>query len=121
MVALGVAGEFSLFHFFFVTIQGLDGVGFEMSVGLHKFRGERIKEAKEIIEHKHLTITVRSRTNPDRGDRKGVGDFSGQLGRYSFQDKREGSGGFESLCILEQLGGLIVGLALDLVSPQRID
>ncbi len=68
VVALGIAREFTLLHLFFISSQRLERVGFEVGIRLHEFRDERIKESEEIIEHEHLTVTVRSRPNPDRRD-----------------------------------------------------
>ena len=46
VVALGVARKLSLFDFFLIPSQGLQGIGFQMGVGLHEFRDEGIKESQ---------------------------------------------------------------------------
>ena len=74
MITLRIRGELAALHFFFVTAEGLEGIGFKMGIGLNEFRQEVIKESQEIIEDEHLAIAMRSSADADSGDRDSLGD-----------------------------------------------
>ena len=68
MVAFGVAGEFPLFDFFFITTERLKRIGFQVGIRLHKLGDKRVKKAQQIVNHQNLAITMRARPDADGGD-----------------------------------------------------
>ena len=68
LIAFLIGGKFPALHFFLETPQGLEGVGFEVGIGLDEFRNKFVKQAEQIIQDQHLAIAVGACPNPDGGD-----------------------------------------------------
>ena len=102
VVGLGVAWKLAFLNFFFVAAKGLERIGLEMGIRLHKLRHKLIEKAEEIIEHKDLAITVRTGADPDGGNGHLLCNSLGQLCRNRFEHDSEGAGCFKGLGIIQQ-------------------
>jgi hypothetical protein len=70
MVAFVLGRVFPGFDVLLKASEGFQGGGPKIGIVSYKFREEALKQAQEVMEDQHLTVTVRAGTNADGGYRE---------------------------------------------------
>src|SRR6266851_252777 len=80
-----ILGEHATPYLADVGIHGLGNDPLQISVAFDELRSKTVSQAKEIVDHENLPITIGSGTNADSRDWQSVGDFMGQIHRHPFE------------------------------------
>src|SRR4051794_26240972 len=90
--ALGFARKGSGFDIRDVRRRSIaDRLG-DVRVLAHELRPETLEEPKQVRRHNYLSITLRPSADADCRDAQFGSDSLSNVGRYAFQDDREGAG-----------------------------
>src|SRR5437588_1026575 len=119
VAVLGVR-ENALGHLRGIAAGSLDHLLPEVRVGLDEARLAAGGQAQQVVDDEHLAVAARSGADPDGGDGQGRGDLAGERRGDTLEHDAERPRRFQLTGVLEDPGGDLGVLALDLEAAQPV-
>ena len=113
--------ESACFYLLNIALDGFLYFQIQIDIFFYKFRRHLVINAQHVVYHKNLSVTVNPCANTDGRNGKSLGNFLGQFFRYTFQHQRKSSCFLQNFCVLHDLFGGFIILALHFITAHLVD